>query len=167
MNDQAAWEQAIASAGSMYSGLTPETMTELDGLIENIMRLKQNLVDLVVAAGSADICHTCGGECCLHGKYHVSVLDILAYLKSGAAVVTPDFSSNPACPYSGISGCTMAPPYRPMTCVVFNCQQIEDPLSSTQRETLRRTEQELRDATAKAGQLTGLRLGRPLLLSCS
>ena len=167
MNDQAAWEQAIATAGRNYASLPQDVTAQLDALIEDIMRLKQNLVELVMSAGSEDICRTCGGECCRHGKYHVSVLDIMAYLKTGARQVLPDFSTNPACPYSDVSGCTMAPCYRPMTCVVFNCQLVEDQLASAERETLRGYEQELRNAITRAGHVTGMRLDRALLLSCS
>lgn len=166
MNDQAAWEQAVESAGSMYSGLPPATAAELGGVIDTIMRLKQNLVEQVIAAGSVDICRACGGDCCRFGKYHVSMLDMLAYLKSDAKPQEPDFGTHPYCPYSDVSGCTMAPCYRPMTCVVFNCQQIEDRLAPAQMETMRGHERELRDAIARAGQITGIRLDRPLLLSC-
>jgi hypothetical protein len=95
------------------------------------------------------------------------VLDILAYLKNGTEQVIPDFSTNPACPYSDVSGCTMAPGYRPMTCVVFNCQQVEDQLSATQRGMLSDYEHDLRAAIRQAGHITGMRLDRALLLSCS
>ena len=167
MNDQAAWEQGLATAGSRYISLPPGIRTELDGLLEEIMQLKQNLVELVMSAGSEDICRTCGGACCRHGKYHVSVLDIMVYLKTGARQVIPDFSTNPACPYSDVSGCTMASCYRPMTCVVFNCQLVEDQITSAGRETLRGYEQELRSTITRAGHITGMRLDRALLLSCS
>jgi hypothetical protein len=150
----------------MYTGLPPDSVTELNLLIEKIMQLKQNLVELAVAAGSSNICRTCGGECCLHGKYHVSVLDVLAYLKNNGELIVPDFSSSPDCPYSGISGCTMAPGYRPMTCVVFNCQQVEDQLTPAQRSIFHTIEQDLRAAVIKAGHITAPRLDRALLLSC-
>ncbi len=166
VKDQALWEQALAATRNIYARLPPGCATELDGLIEEIMRLKQNLVELVIAAGSANICQACGGECCRYGRYHVSVLDIMAYLKSGAEPLTPDFSANPACPYSNLMGCTMAARFRPMTCVVFNCQQVEDLLSPLQMQIARGYEQELRDAIGRAGQISGQRLDRALLLSC-
>jgi hypothetical protein len=92
---------------------------------------------------------------------------MMAYLKSGAKPVRPDFSTNPACPYSDDSGCTMAPCHRPMTCVVFNCQQVEDRLTPTQQKTFHGYEQELRNTIARAGAVTGMRLDRALLLSCN
>lgn len=167
MNDQTAWKQAVVTTSEWYFGLPSGIRTELDGLLEEIMQLKQKLVDLVMFAGSSNICRACGGECCRYGKYHVSVLDIMTYLKTGAEQVTPDFSTTPACPYSDVSGCTMAPSYRPMTCVVFNCQQIEDHLAAAEHKILHGYEQELRDAILKAGHITGMRLDRALLLCCS
>jgi hypothetical protein len=167
VNDQAAWEQAVVAARRCYTSLPQDVASQLDALTEDIMRLKKILVELVISSGSVDICRTCGGECCRFGKYHVSILDILAYLKCGNNIVVPDFSSNPACPYSNASGCTMAPAYRPVTCVVFNCQLVEDQLTLPQRETFLKTEQELREAISRASQTTGRRLDRPLLFSCN
>jgi hypothetical protein len=165
VNDQAAWDQAVATASEWYSGLPSPIRTELDGLIEEIMQLKQKLVEQVTASGSATVCRTCGGECCLLGRYHVTVLDILAYRKTGLEPVVPDFSTGPFCPYSDVSGCTMLPGYRPVTCVIFNCQLIEDRLSETERAALYEHEARLRATVARAGRIQGIRIDRPLLLS--
>jgi hypothetical protein len=167
VNDQAVWEQAVAAAGRNYASLSKDVAAQLAALIEDIMRLKHDLVELAISAGSMDICRTCGGECCRYGKYHLSVLDIMACLKSGTDIVTPDFSSNMACPYSNASGCTMTPGYRPMTCVVFNCQLLDEKFTSAQRETFLKNEQDLREAISRTGHITGMRLDRALLLSCS
>jgi hypothetical protein len=166
VNDLAAWEQAVATASEWYSGLTTDKRAELDGLLEEIMQLKQNLVDQVTSSGSSAICRTCGGECCLLGRYHVSVLDILAYRKSGTEPVVPDFGASPACPYSDSSGCTMPPRYRPVTCVIFNCQLIEDRLTPEKRESLQDCEIRLRTSVTLADSLHDIRINRPLLLSC-
>lgn len=166
MNDKAAWEQALTTADEWYAGLPSAIKTELDGLLEEIMQLKQRLVEQVTSSGSAPICRECGGECCLLGRYHVTVLDILAYRKAGVEPVTPDFSTSPACPYSDASGCLMPPRHRPVTCVIFNCQPIEDRLTATERHTLHEHELRLRAAVALAGHTHGRRIDRPLLLSC-
>lgn len=167
MNDQAAWKQAVVNASNWYAGLPAVTRTELDGLLDEIMRLKQRLVELVSAAGSAAICRECGGECCLLGKFHVSVLDILAYRKTGIEPVMANFSAAPSCPYSDASGCLMPPRYRPVTCVIFNCQQVEDRLTPVERENLYEHERRLRAIVSRAGQTCGTRLDRPLLLSAA
>jgi len=168
VNDQMLWEQALATAGEWYVGLPSATRTELDGLLEEIMRLKEGLVELVTSSGSSTICRECGGECCLLGRYHVTVLDILAYRRTGVEPVIPNFSASPACPYSNTSGCLMPPGYRPVTCVIFNCQQIEDRLTAAGRAALHEDERRLRAAVSRAGRIHGgLRIDRPLLLSCS
>jgi len=167
VNDQAVWEQALATTASWYCGLPAAIRLELDRLLEEIMHLKQLLVDLVTASGSSAICRTCGGECCNLGKYHLSVLDILAYCKTGLAPLVPDFSSAPACPYSNASGCLMTAPYRPLTCVIFNCQSIEERLTATQRDSLQEYESRLRATVAHAGRIHNMRIDRPLLLSCA
>jgi hypothetical protein len=130
------------------------------------MRLKEELVGRTLGAGSAGICRQCGGECCLNGKYHVSVLDLLAYLSSGTEPVTPDFDAGPACPYSGADGCLMPPRFRPLTCVVFNCELVEERLDSDELTALYAAENRLRDAIAGASRIAGQRLERALLLTC-
>jgi hypothetical protein len=167
VNDQAAWERAVTTATEWYSGLPAAARAELDGLLEEVMRLKERLVEQVTSSGSAETCRTCGGECCLLGKYHVSVLDVLAYRKTGVEPVSPVFNAGPACPYSDSSGCLMPARYRPVTCVIFNCQLIEDRLTKVDRETLHDCEKRLRDTVSRAGHTSGTRLDRPLLLSCS
>jgi hypothetical protein len=167
VNDQAAWEQAVTTASEWYFGLPPGIRAELDGLLEEILQFKQKLVELVTSSGSSTICRTCGGECCLMGRYHVTVLDILAYRKTGVEPVVPFFGASPACPYSDASGCLMPPRYRPVTCVIFNCQMVEDQLTATGRHTLHEYEGRLRTTIARAGRMHGIRTDRPLLLSCS
>ncbi|HEY4744455.1 MAG TPA: hypothetical protein VIH45_07330 [Desulfuromonadaceae bacterium] len=166
MSDQEQWDRAVKAAGSAYAQLPLETRGQLDGLIGQIMGIKEELVERTRAAGSASTCRTCAGQCCRNGKYHVSVLDLLAYCSSGTAPVVPDFGPGPVCPYSGESGCRMPPRFRPMTCVVFNCELIEDPMGPDERTALYAGEQRLRDAIARASRLTGQRLDRALLLSC-
>jgi hypothetical protein len=167
VNDQATWEKAVMTASDWYSGLPSDIRTELDELLEEIMLFKRKLVELVTASGSSSTCRTCGGECCLLGKYHVSVLDILAYRKTGVEPVTPVFTAGPACPYSDDSGCLMPAGYRPVTCVIFNCQLIENRLTTADREAVHQYEKRLRDAVSRTGHASGVRLDRPLLLSCS
>jgi hypothetical protein len=155
----------VATAGEWYENRPSDVRAELDGVLDEIMRLKQRLVELVTSSGSAATCRTCGGECCLLGRYHVSILDILAYQKAGVEPVLPDFTAGPACPYSDASGCLMPPRYRPVTCVIFNCQLIEDRLTQADRDALHGYERRLRDAVSRAGHTGGTRLDRPLLLS--
>ncbi|MBI2354405.1 MAG: hypothetical protein HYV06_05140 [Deltaproteobacteria bacterium] len=166
MNDEQRWASAVTAAGAAYERLPAGTGAELDAVIKQIMGHKQELVELALAAGSASICRGCGGECCLSGKYHVSVLDLLSYRIAAADPVAPNFGAAPACPYSGMSGCLMPPRFRPMTCVVFNCELIEGRMGPNERAALYERENLLREAIAQANRIAGSRLDRALLLSC-
>lgn len=166
MDDQKTWIQAVESASDYYQRLPAMISTDLDAIINKIMRIKEQLSELTLSSGSADICRTCGGECCLNGKYHVSLLDLLAYRKTGAELVAPNFAAHPYCPYSGASGCLMPPRFRPMTCVVFNCGLIENQMHPSQCRALYEYENKLRESIRQACLLTGRRLDRPLLLTC-
>jgi len=166
MDDRTTWANAVTAADKLHTHLAVEARAKLDELIDRIMRLKEELLERTLSAGGAAICHSCGGQCCLNGKYHFSVLDLLAYRKAAVAPVVPNFGSNPACPYSGEAGCLMPPGFRPMTCVVFNCELIEDRMTSADLQELYECERLLRRAIADASQIAGQRLDRALLLSC-
>ena len=166
VDDQQRWKRAVTAADNGYEGLDTGMRLKLDGLIGQIMRLKEDLLEQTLAVGSASICRACAGQCCQRGKYHVSVLDLLAYRMNGAEPVVPDFTRGPACPYSGEAGCLMPPRFRPMTCVVFNCEQVEKGIAPHELTTLYAAEKLLRDTISQANRVAGCRLDRALLLSC-
>jgi hypothetical protein len=147
----------------MYRGLPHDIRLNLDTLIKEIMLIKQQMLDLVLSAGSSSACCSCGGECCRFGKYHVTVLDVLAYCATDTDPVIPDFSKSPDCPYSNSDGCLMSPRFRPMTCVVFNCDLVENLLSESDRAALQKFEQTLREAIARVNLIDRNRLDRPVL----
>ena len=164
MDDQQRWQQAIAATHKSYQRLSVETRDELDDLLDSIMQIKQELFELVQAAGSSEICRDCGGQCCLNGKYHVTELDLLAYLRTDAEPVRPDFGTRPLCPYGGTDGCRMEPRFRSMTCLIFNCDLIEERMGSEDKQRLVEFELNLRRAVEQAEKLLGYRAGRALLL---
>lgn len=166
MDDQTRWAEATAAATRMYAGLAAETRSELDALLGQIMVLKEQLLAQTLAAGSDGLCRSCGGQCCLNGKYHFSVLDLLAHRLAAVEPMMPNFAAAPVCPYGGDAGCLMAPRLRPLTCVVFNCDAIEDRMPPDEVAALYGREQLLRETIARAGRLVGQRLERALLLSC-
>jgi hypothetical protein len=165
-DDQQTWQQGVLEYSRRYEQMADADRSELDHLINRIMQIKEKMVKMSDAAGGAAICHTCGGECCLLGKYHFSAFDLLGYRKSGLEPVNARFTPGKDCPYSGESGCLMPPRFRPMTCVIFNCQQIEDGMAIIERKVFYECEQELRAMISEASRITGYNLERPLLLSC-
>lgn len=165
MNDTQIWEEGVRTVRGNYGRIPREDRTVLDEQIKRIMMLKEKLAEQTLGAGSAGICRQCGGKCCLHGKYHVTVLDLLAYISSKTEPVAPGFDRGATCPYSGINGCLMPPRFRPMTCVIFNCELVEGRMGPDELTSLYETEIRLRDAIAQAGLIAGQRLDRALLLT--
>jgi hypothetical protein len=165
VDDQQKWQLSCAATFQGYELLPSDTRVGLDELIAGIMQFKQELFDLALAAGGGDICRTCGGQCCLNGKYHVSVLDLLAYRSAGVEPVKPDFGAHPLCPYGGEAGCSMTPRFRSMTCLIFNCEQLEERLGADDKQRFAEAERNLRSTVDQAEKLLGYRAGRALLLS--
>lgn len=165
MDDRQAWQEALDLAGRLYGRMPDVDRERVDLLVMRIMELKQELLDLTLCVGSASVCRTCGGSCCLHGKYYVTLLDLLAYRVIGVSTPVPNFGVNSACPYGGAQGCCLAPGLRPMTCVIFNCDLIEELMSAELRQRAASCEQELRTAIAGVERLAGIRFGRPALLA--
>ncbi|BCS52284.1 hypothetical protein [Geobacter sp. SVR] len=163
MDDQQTWQRALRAIDDWHRGLSEECRTQLGELIGRIMLLKEESLRLGLAAGSAEICRTCGGSCCRYGKYHVTILDLLAFRLNSIDPIA-NFDNFPFCPYGGDEGCLMPPRFRPLTCVIFNCDPIEERMGDDACRSAATLEGELREQIARAERLTGRRLGRPVLL---
>lgn len=108
MDDQQTWQRALRAIDDWHRGLSEECRTQLGELIGRIMLLKEESLRLGLAAGSAEICRTCGGSCCRYGKYHVTILDLLAFRLNSIDPIA-NFDNFPFCPYGGDEGCLMPP----------------------------------------------------------
>ncbi len=163
--DQQNWLHSVEAARKQYELLPAEVRCNLNIIIDEIMFLKSSLLNLTLAAGSSDACRDCGGKCCNNGKFHVSLLDLMAYLRTSAELPVPDFENRPFCPYGCSDGCLMKPGFRSVTCVIFNCELVESLLMDSEQLKLKTLEVQLREKVIQAEQLLGFRVGRPLLLS--
>ncbi len=163
--DQQNWVYAVEAAKRKYEVLPAEVRCNLNIIVDEIMILKSCLLDLTLTAGSSDVCRDCGGKCCNNGKFHVSLLDLMAYLRTSAEPPAPDFEVSPLCPYGCSEGCLMKPGFRSVTCVIFNCEQVESLLKEPELLRLRDFEVRLKEKVIQAEHLLGFRVGRPLLLS--
>ena len=164
-DDQQTWQQAVHKYSRIYKQMADADRAELDRLISRVMEIKEKMVGLSDAAGGAGICHSCGGECCLFGKYHFSIFDLLTYCSVNLEPVEAKFGNGKNCPYAGKSGCLMPPGFRPLTCVIFNCEPIETGMAITEQKIFYECEQELRAMISQASRIAGCNLERPLLLS--
>ena len=164
MTDLETWNLAVAAVAEGFARLSSPRRAVITEAAEAAKACKEALHAIVAAVAAAGVCASCGGQCCLTGKYHFTVVDLLAYLADDRELFTPRFDHD-ACPYLGGDGCLMAPPYRPFNCVTFNCERLECLLESPEKERLARLEQELRTIYGRFEELIGVRIMGGLLMN--
>jgi len=164
MNDHELWQHGIEKCRELRDSVESSIKPEYARLLERIICCKSELMEGVRFSGGSAICTECGGECCLHGKYHLTPADILAYLQRGETTIYPNFSCRPHCPYSNSSGCLMSGEMRPVTCIIFNCNLLERSFGDETKRAMGQLEHELRQTISHLNKLLGMRIDRPLLL---
>lgn len=143
MTDLEIWHLAVAAVTADFDRLSPSRRDQATKYAADVKACKSSLHAIVERVAAGDICAACGGECCMTGKYHFTVADLLVYLVDGTPLFMPRFSGG-ACPYRGEQGCLMSAARRPYTCVTFNCERVERLLGPEEKGHLARLEQELR-----------------------
>jgi hypothetical protein len=163
VDDQQLWNLGFSRLKSLYSGLPLETELGLAALLASYYQTKEALTAVIEGIDASSVCHRCGGQCCLNGKYRINVCDSLAFI---ARQVLPavNFNRKPVCPYGSHDGCSMEPGLRPADCILFICDAIDEKLSPQSRMVLAAGEMELRECIEQASRLTGEQLRAPLLL---
>ncbi len=165
MTDRETWNLAAAAVTAEFAALPPARQALVAELAGAVKDGKQALHAVVAGVSAGEICASCGGECCLTGKFHVTVVDLLVYLAEGRELFTPSFDQG-HCPYLCTQGCLMSPPYRPFICVTFNCEQVESLLEPAEKERSVLIERELRTLYGKFEELFGNRFMGGLLMNC-
>ena len=143
MTDLETWHLAVAAIADEFARLTPARRELAATCAADVKACKASLHAVVERVAAGDICAACGGECCMTGKYHFTVVDLLVYLVDGTPLFMPRFGGG-ICPYRGEQGCLMAAARRPYTCVTFNCERVERLLEPEEKRRLTTLEQELR-----------------------
>ncbi|HYS42507.1 MAG TPA: hypothetical protein VEM32_00870 [Geobacteraceae bacterium] len=165
MTDRETWNLAVAAVTAEFAALPPARQAIVAELAGVVKREKEALHAAVDKVSAGEICTSCGGECCLTGKFHFTVVDLLVYLAEGRELFIPGFHQG-RCPYLGAQGCLMAPPYRPFNCVTFNCEQVESLLEPAEKERCVLRERELRTLYGKFEELFANRFMGGLLMNC-
>ena len=159
------WHRGVALLTREFSLLSAEHRDELGALLIEVGDFKEELCRLSDAAEGAAICSACGGACCRAGRYHATLLDLLAFLAAGEAPVEPEFAPG-ACPFLGSEGCRIVPRRRrPFTCVIFICDLIDERLAADESTCFNRREQDLRLLLNRAGMRFGRNLTESLLIA--
>lgn len=143
MTDDELWHLGVEAVASEFGGLTSDQLTRLKAGAEELVALKTAMQAAVEKVNCTAICTTCGGECCVRGKYHFSAIDLVVYLLTGKELFEPRFA-NGRCSYLAEDGCLMPPQYRPFNCVTFVCEQIEVHLPASDKEFFYAAEGKLR-----------------------
>lgn len=163
MNDQKHWQAAVATVTEEYLRLPESVRVSLREKGVAIRTAKEGLHRLAEETGSAAICASCGGECCLRGKYHFTVADLLVHRSTGAELFKPRFGRD-FCPYLGDAGCLMRPALRPFNCITFNCERVEGLWEPSRIDEFYRRERELRHLYEELEALLGTRVMQGLLM---
>lgn len=164
VTDQEKWRQAVATVTHEYTALGPGLLARVAKCAEAVKSRKAGLHALTGMAGGRETCAGCGGECCLTGKYHFTVVDLLVYLAEGRGLFTPRFD-NGRCPYLGDAGCLMEAAYRPFNCITFNCDRVEGMLEPLEQARFYTLERELRALYRELEMLFGNRFIEGLLMN--
>jgi hypothetical protein len=157
MTDKDTWDCATAAITAEFSRLPAGMRATVATAAAAIKACKAELQAVVSAVDAGTVCSSCGGACCMSGKYHFTAVDQLVYLVDDRELFEPGFGQG-RCPYLGSRGCLMTPDYRPLTCIIFNCDLVEGLLDPTSKELLRTLEKELRGHYASLERLFGRRL---------
>ena len=163
VDDQLLWNLGFTRLNDLYSGYSRETELALALLLTRYCQAKEALAAVIAEIDASSVCHQCGGQCCLNGKYRINVCDSLVLI-ARETIPSVNFIQKPVCPYGSQDGCSMEPGLRPVDCILFICDAINEKLSPQSRTILVAGEQGLRECIEQASRLTGERLRTPLLL---
>lgn len=164
MSDCERWNRAVAAISDGYAAMPPTLRVAVDAAARAVRHARRELHSLAEDRQSTAICASCGGECCVKGKYHVTVADILVFLAEGEPLVVPRFESG-LCPYLGDRGCMIEPSLRPFTCITFNCDLVERMWEPERVEAFYSRERELRTLYEELQRSFALSVGSALRVS--
>ena len=142
--DNLLWQEITARIREEWVALAAEEKEWATGHILQIVKKQEQLHQLFLDVDGAEICCQCDGDCCGHGKFHPTLVNLLACLIVNHPLPEPDFSRH--CPYIGPDGCLFPPGLRPYNCVSFICEQIECSLEPSRQAEFYRLEKEIRQA---------------------
>lgn len=166
MTDQEQWNGAVETARREFSALSGELKESVRALSAAIQEDKHAIACFAATVGTPELCASCGGRCCEKGKYHFTLVDLLIYFATGTDLFQPDFYSG-NCPFLVRGACLMAPVFRPLICITFHCDLVEEQFNPNDLLRLYDLEASLRKHYRTMEGLFGRRLDFGVLLSYS
>ncbi len=142
LKDKKFWQEVLSQVADEWEGLPRTEKVWATEHALRIVKLQERLHQLFLDVGGAGICTDCDGGCCGHGKFHPTLVNLLACLVTEHPFPEPEFAQH--CPYLGASGCQFPPGLRPYNCISFICEQIENRLNPDELSEFYQLEKEIR-----------------------
>lgn len=117
------WNNIVSSVMNEYHDLAPAELTWINARLDQIEALQLELNQVFCHAEGESICHQCQGDCCLKGHNHMTLVNLLSFIRRG--VLPPDADFTSTCPFLGGEGCRLSVNSRPYNCISFICDRIE------------------------------------------
>jgi hypothetical protein len=136
------WKDIVSRVMNEYHCLTPRELTWINTRLDQIEALQLELNQLFCHAEGAAICHQCQGDCCAKGHNHVTLANLLSFIRRGDLPPEADFTST--CPFLSGEGCRLSVTSRPYNCITFICDRIEDALPQDKKNHFYALDTELR-----------------------
>ena len=136
------WQQIVAQIAAEYRLLAAEEKDWINPRLDQIQRLQRELQDLFEHADGSDHCRECEGDCCARGHHHMTLVNLLGFLRRNDLPPEADFTQT--CPFLSWKGCLLPVSTRPYNCVSFICDKIENDLKPQELESFYQLEKQLR-----------------------
>lgn len=140
--EQTRWRRILQAVRVEAAGLAPAERAWINAHAAEIACRQEKLDALFEKAGGPAWCRRCEGTCCDRGRHHLTLANLLACLLAEEEMPEPDFAR--PCPFLGDGGCLLPAGRRPFNCITFLCEEVEEGLSGTERQSFYTLEKELR-----------------------
>ncbi len=141
-NRTSRWQQIVAQVAAEYRLLPDAEKGWIDVRLDQIQQLQVDLQDLFDNADGTEHCRECEGDCCARGHHHMTLVNLLGFLRTNR--IPPDADFTQTCPFLSWKGCLVPVAERPYNCISFICDKIEADLTSEELARFYHLEKQLR-----------------------
>jgi len=136
------WQDLVLRVVRELAALPLDERRWIGDRLRQIRTLQEAMHAEFLAVDGATICAACTDCCCSRGRYHLTLVNLVAYLDAGE--VPPETDFNVTCPWLAPQGCRFEPGRRPFNCVTFVCSAVEEQMDAEQQARFYARERELR-----------------------
>lgn len=121
------WHIFLAQLNQDLSELPQEEINWILKRLNTAAAIQVQLDNLFNSLDGHNLCRSCRGACCDHGRHHLTLTNVLSFVLSDEILPEPDFHKS--CPFGSSSGCRLPVSYRPYNCITFFCDILESNMS--------------------------------------